>query len=265
MKKITIFGGDKRIQTVYEGLKNHGFLVDSEGLFEGDSADWESSDIFLLPVPATKDKINVFAPLTERKLPLSEVEKRAQNKLVLSGNHMLRTERCIDYCRSDAYAIKNAVPTAEGAIAKAIEMTPFTLWRSKILVIGYGRVGKILAERLLALHAYVTISARKHYDFALAAALGLQTIHTADISKKCEGYDIIFNTVDFPVLEESLERLRGKTDIDLSSKGGFNLDRAKTLGVNACLASALPGKTAPQTAGKILTETVLELIESNPI
>ena len=263
MKKITIFGGDSRIQTVYYGLIDAGFTVDSFGLFEDESCDMESSDIFLLPVPTTRDSITVYAPLTGKNILLDNIAAKAENKLVLTGNHMLNTQKCIDYCKSDAYSLKNAVPTAEGAIALAVSNTPFTLWKSRALVIGYGRVGKIMAERLKGMHASVTVSARKSSDIALIQTLGFKSILTSQVPQKIQDFDIIFNTIDVPILESEMEKLYGKTVIDLSSKGCFNHDKAKQAGVNAIKAPGLPGKTAPQTAGRILTETVLELIQQN--
>ena len=263
MKKITVFGGDERMKTVFFTLSDKGYAVDTYGLFESDSADIASSDVFLLPVPATRDGVTEYAPLTSRLIPLSWVINSANDRLCLAGNYDLATERSIDYCRSDAYAVKNAVPTAEGAIALAINNTPFTLWGCNALVTGYGRVGKIMADRLHALGCHVTVSARKPYDFALISSLGMEYIHTNDISRYIDRFDIVFNTLDFQVLNSSLESLRGKTVIDLSTKGGYDPELAMKIGVNAIKAPGLPGRVAPVTAGRILAETVIELIEQN--
>lgn len=263
MKKITIFGGDSRMQTVYEGLRRHGYPVDTYGLFEDDIAEPDTSDIFLLPVPVTQDGITVYAPLTGRVILLSDIEAMSGERPVFSGNRMLNVSKCVDYCRSDAYAIRNAVPTAEGALALAINNTPFTLWNSRALVVGYGRVGKIMADRLRVLGCRVTVSARKATDFALIEAYGMSHIRTADIALYADDYDIIFNTVDAPVLDYALPHLAGKLIIDLASVAVVNAEDARKAGVNYIKAPGLPGKTAPVTAGRILTETVLELIAQN--
>lgn len=260
MKKITIFGGDNRMQTVYEELHRHGHPVDSYGLYPNDLAIPETSDIFLLPVPTTKDGVTVYAPLTERIILINDIEEMAEDRLVLVGNHTINVARCVDYCRSDSYAIRNAVPTAEGALAIAIKNTPFTLWNSRVLVIGNGRVGKIMADRLRVLGCKVTVSARKSSDFALIETNGMSYIKTANIALYADEYDIIFNTVDAPVLDYALPHLCGKLIIDLASSPVVNAEDARKLGVNYIKAPGLPGKVAPVTAGKILTETVLELI-----
>ncbi|MBE6787294.1 MAG: hypothetical protein E7537_02990 [Ruminococcaceae bacterium] len=261
MKKICIIGGDARLKTVKHHLENQNFFVSTLGLYPNDKGDISLADIIILPVPTTRDNVTVFTPLTNKVIPLSEVFEKTENQLILCCNYNFENRKCIDYNTLDSYALLNAVPTAEGAIKIAIENTNFTIWQSKILVIGNGRVGKILANRLKNLGAFVTVSARKPKDFAELEALGFNYINTEKLENLYLGYDIIFNTVDFPVLsDKTLENLPCSLLLDLSSKGGFNLEYAKSLGLNAQKAPALPGKTAPKTAGKILAKTVSELI-----
>ncbi len=260
--KITIIGGDSRLITLKSRLENNGFSVDTLGLFENDKGDFLSSDILVLPVPTTRDGVNVFTPLTGRVIPLEKIENSVSaNTTILCCNYEFKRGKSIDYNRLDSYALLNAIPTAEGAIKLAIENTPFTLWKAKVLVIGYGRVGKILAHRLKSLGAKVTVSARKGSDFALISSLNMEKVHTESLNRSPLDYDIIFNTVDFPVIDnKSLETTPCKCMIDLSSKGGFNLDFAISRGITSIKAPSLPLKVAPKTAGEILAQTIIELI-----
>ncbi len=264
MKKITLVGGDNRLIVLKKKLENEGFFVDTLGLFEKDNGKIETSDIVIFPIPTSKDKKTVFCPLTDRKILLSEIGKRIDNdKLVLSCNYIFENKNNIDFGALDSYALLNAVPTAEGAIKLAIENTDFTLWRSKILVIGYGRVGKILADRLKSLGADVTISARKTKDFAMSSALGFDYIDTSSLNQASCDFDIIFNTVDAKVIgNEKLKDIKCDLIIDLSTFGGFDLEYAKDCGLNAIKAPALPMKTAMRTAAEILFKTVMQIINS---
>ena len=264
MKKVTVIGGDNRLKRVKEVLVKSGYRSDSLGLFENDSGDITTSSVIVLPVPTTKDGVTVFTPLTDGKITLKFIEENTNNnQLILCCNYFFDKRRCIDYGSLDSYALLNAVPTAEGAIKLAIENTPFTLWKSRVLVIGYGRVGKVLAERLKALGCRVTVSARKPADFAMIEAMGCDFIETGSINSKVIDYDIIFNTVDVEVISKnSLKTAECRLIIDLSSKGGLNLDFARQNGINAIKAPGLPGKTAIDTAGEILSKTVIQLINS---
>lgn len=264
MKKITVIGGDNRLKILKTNLEKSGYTVDSLGLYDNDDGDIATSQIIVLPVPTTKDGITVFSPLTGRSIPINYVtENTTKEQLILCCNYSFKNRSYVDYGALDSYALLNSVPTAEGAIKIAIENTDYTLWKAKTLVIGYGRVGKILADRLKAMGCDVTVSARKPADLALAEALGFNYINTGQLNFKPLEYDIIFNTVDVKVIEDtSLKTCTADLIIDLSSKGGLSLNVANSLGIKALKAPGLPGIIAPKTAAEILTNTITHIINS---
>jgi dipicolinate synthase subunit A len=264
MKKITIIGGDNRLKILKNSLLDDGYSVDTLGLYENDSADISSSQVVVFPVPTTKDGETVFTPLTNQKIELSKIaETLAKDQLILSCNYNFENKNSVDYGSFDSYALLNAIPTAEGAIKIAIENTPFTLWQSKVLVIGYGRVGKILSNRLAALGCHVTVSARKPADHALIDSFGYTSLNTNNLNLIPLEYDIIFNTVDVKVLDDiTLKNAKTELLIDLSTFGGFSFEAAKEYGIKAIKAPGLPGKVAPKTAAEILCKTVTHIINS---
>lgn len=264
MKKITIIGGDRRLQILKNSLTEMGYLVDSLGLEKDDTADIKTSRFIVLPVPTTKDGKNVFTPFSEQTIPLSFIaQQTTRDQLILCCNYIFENKTCVDYGSLDSYALLNSVPTAEGAIMLAIQNTPWTLWKSRALVIGYGRVGKILSDRLKNLGCDVTVSARKPADFAMLDALGFKTVHTSHLNDKPLEYDIVFNTVDVKVLEDkSFKNTPLSLIIDLSSLGGFNMAAAEENGIKTIKAPGLPGKVAPETAAEILCGTITHIINS---
>lgn len=262
MSKITIIGGDKRLIKAKSLLEEKGYIVDSIGLCENDDGNAETSDILLFPVPTTKDGELVYCPNTNRKIYLKDFFKY-DNKLFLTARYKFLKKRSIDYCEYDYYSVLNAVPTAEGAIAYAINKTDFTLFKSRVLVIGYGRTGKVLTERLSGFKCDLTVSARKESDFAQIEALNYKYIHTYDLidGENTPNFDIIFNTVDIFTYNVSPEKLRNTLFIDLSSSGGIKADLIEKYEINYHKLPALPGKTAPDTAGEILARTVMNIIK----
>ncbi len=257
--KILILGGDNRMKVAMKELTDRGFKVDSLGLYECDCGDISAADVLLLPVPTTRDKKNIFCPLTDRKLPLDLIYKARSDALVLSCGYTFDKMRCIDYLKLDSFCLLNAVPTAEGAIARAIYDTDFCLWKSRVLVCGFGRVGKVLAQRLKALQCDLTVSARKSHDFAMLDAMGVKHIHTDEVSAHTTEFDIIFNTVDVPLFDD-IACLKNCFLYDLSTVGCIDFEQAQNLGINAVKLPGIPGKTAPLTAGKIIAQTVIDLV-----
>lgn len=279
---FAFIGGDKRQIYTSMLLANEGYRVKTYGLEKSDetcmctySAEEciKNADVVVLPMPYSKDKVNVNAPFASKQISVSDIVSSVKKDAVIFVGIADRTfdDLCsvagvkyVDYGKREELAIMNAVPTAEGALMIATENTKHTIHSSKCLVIGYGRIGKILSSYLKALGADVVAAARKSADIALIKVMGIRSALTSELSNGIESYDIIFNTVPNLILDFSLLH---KTDpnvliIDLASKpGGVDLDTAKALNRKAIWALSLPGKTAPYTAGKIIKDTMLNILE----
>ena len=168
-----------------------------------------------------------------------------------------------DYMKRDELAIRNAVPTAEGAIEIAISETPITLHGSKCLVMGYGKVGKVLARFLDGLGANTYVEARKYADLALIESHGCIPLTMKEAKTRINEFDVIFNTI--PALVLTKDVLSGVNQnsliIDLASKpGGVDFESARELGVKVIWALSLPGKVAPVTAGIIIKDTITNML-----
>ena len=164
----------------------------------------------------------------------------------------------------ESFAIQNAVPTAEGAIKIAIEETEITIQNSKIMIYGLGKIGISLAWRLKLLGADTFAVTRNKEAVARGMDLGIKMISYNKIRYYLPETDIIFNTVPSKVITDDSLRLMKKRAviIDLASyPGGTDFDSARKRGIKAIHALGLPGKVAPITAGKILANTIIELLE----
>lgn len=156
-----------------------------------------------------------------------------------------------------------AVPTAEGALQVAMEHLPVTLRGAKCLVLGYGRIGKLLSHRLQGLGAHVTVAARKYADLAWAEAYGLRALPIGRLSGALGGMQVIFNTVPSPILDRGLlaEVAPSCLCVELASRPGIDLAAAEELGLTAVWARGLPGKTAPVTAAAAIRDTLYHILE----
>lgn len=170
----------------------------------------------------------------------------------------------IDYFKSESLALKNSVPTAEGALAIAINETDDILFGSKVLITGWGRTAKCCARLFSAAGAYCTIAARRKEALADAWTEGFGTVKIDEMKNAAERSDIIINTVPALVLTREILSSVEKSClvIDLASMpGGTDHEAAQNLGIKTVHALALPGKTAPKAAGRIIFETIKEILE----
>ncbi|KLU40396.1 MAG: hypothetical protein AA931_02005 [Peptococcaceae bacterium 1109] len=164
----------------------------------------------------------------------------------------------------DEIAVLNSVPTAEGALQVAMEETQITLHGSECLVVGLGRCGLAITQRLLALGAGVTVAARSRGDLARAAVLGARGLELGKLATMT-AFDLVFNTVPALVLPRSYLRLLNPAVVIIdiaSSPGGTDFEAARQLGIRAIHALSLPGKVAPITAGQILVQAIPRLLEN---
>ncbi len=282
IKNFGIVGGDKRQLFLAESLLGDGYnvlLAGFDGLRGqgfGCLSDMDTalrySDAIILPLPGVRADKSLNAPLSDKPIYFSEAAQAlmcekpvfaSQRDRLVRAYPMLSQAQVFDYAARDDFAILNAVPTAEGALELAMREFEGTVAGSRSLVVGFGRIGKILSKMLKALGSSVTVCARRPSDFAYIEALGYRAKNTAALSV-VHGYDLVFNTVPALIFDE---KLLGNTDkatllIDLASlPGGVDFESARALGIDAFRALSLPGKCAPKTAGEIIKKTVFSIIE----
>ncbi len=260
--KILVIGGDERQIYLTENLKNKGYNAEHIFTAKNIKEKIQDSEYIILPLPSSKDGITVFNTLSTDKIFLSDLIEYTNNQEFFTCKLKLDSRKCFDYSELDSFAIKNAVPTAESAIAIAVFNSKKTIFGSKSLVIGYGRIGKILSKMLKDLGSDVTVSARKERDLSFIEAFNMNKVQTNNINPIADQFDFIFNTVDFPVIDtEFLKSMKNESLlIELASlPGGINADKTKTTGkiINA---QGLPGKYSPFTAAEILASTIESII-----
>lgn len=275
---ISILGGDLRQVYLARLLSEDGWKVITWGLEKGGGDGGApldqalEGDILLLPMPVCRNGM-LHLPLTDTELEAERLWARLRyDQLLLGGMTGDLSRRLmadygltlLDYYDREETQVANAVPTAEGALQLAMESTDRTLHGSRCLIIGYGRIGRLLADRLLVLGAEVTVSARKYGDLAWIEAWGCRGVQTGALTGQLDRFDLIFNTAPALILDGT--RLRETREdcviIDLASApGGVDLEAAKRLSRQAISAPGLPGKVAPRTAAAAIRDSVYHILE----
>ena len=142
---------------------------------------------------------------------------------------------------------------------EAISGTDITINSSNCLVLGYGRIGKVLSKMLDGMGANVFCEARKKKDIAMIDCMGYNSVEIEKIDEYINKMDIIFNTVPFMLLDKNrIDNLKpGVLVVDLASvPGGIDFSYAKEKNINVKWALAIPAKVAPLTAAKYYKEII---------
>ncbi len=272
--RFIIIGGDERFALLARLLEAEGHsvfpLAMEKRLSLQGPPDYTGADAVILPLPAERGGF-LNAPLSEGKYRLAELlEPLREGTRVLAGmagaqlRELCRDKRLrlIDYYDSEALQIKNALLTAEGAIALMMGASGRSICSSRVVIGGFGRIGSLLAPRLRALGAEIAVIARSSADRARARALGCDA---ADFGERLPWEpDFAVNTVPATVFgERELRAFGGAKLIELASApGGFDLAAAERLGLSVIPAPGLPSVCAPESAAEAIRDSIIELMEA---
>ena len=282
--KFAVMGGDQRIARLARLLAEDGhgvsvFALEKAGTILGaDTAGTlsnavQDAECVILPLPVSGQDELLNTPLSEGKYTLDEVfSVLSPNQIVCAGRVDSSTDslarrngiEIIDYFKREELIAKNALATAEGALGIMMQETTSTLWGSSVLVIGFGRIGKLLAHRLHGMGAAVAVSARSFADLAWIELMGYRALNTNSLEGFLDGFDIIVNTVPSPVLlKPHLREIKpGALCLDLASKpGGIDFSAASQLGIKVIWSLGLPGEVAPASSAAIIKETIYNILE----
>ena len=279
MHQFLILGGDSRQICLNRLLSQAGartrFYYDRPSSPFSLREAMENSHIILCPVPFTKDGKTVYS---ENSLPGLEIHTFTaclKNTHILFGGNIPSSVRercdslsipCHDFMQMDDVAWKNAVATAEGAVAEAIALSPRNLYRSRCLVFGYGRCASILADRLKGMGASVTVAGRDASQLVRAHCLGYDICLLKELETVIGEFDFIFNTIPSLVLDAALAKQlqENAAVIDIASApGGVDFQALERLNIRARLCPGLPGRYSPLSSAIILYEAVVEHIRDS--
>lgn len=280
INKISIVGGDLRIVKLAEMLIEEGVEVFSYGLEKAEVNDLikcksleeviKKSNIILGPIPFSSNGKIINAPFSDKKIGVEEFVDNLSGKILIAGAlkqdiYDLSSDKnikIIDILKREELAVLNAVSTAEGTIKIAIEETPKNLLGSNILVMGFGRIGKILSNMLKGFGANVACEARKHSDLAWIKAYGYEPIPLSNLKENLNRFDVIINTIPYIILDkDNLENVRDDAlIIDLASNpGGVDREAIKEKQIKFIWALSLPGKVAPVTSAEFIKVTLYNI------
>lgn len=281
---IAVIGGDRRIACMVPIFQEKGYQVISYGTW-----DWEenkeqekgllyarslkeavaSAEVIVGGIPFEADgRIASGKELPDMRLTELERCLRKKQKVfggVLPESLISRCEKreigCYDFMKEESLSIFNAIATAEGTILEAMKNKGTNIHKSKSLVLGYGRCGKVLADKLKGLSASVTVLSRNPKERAYAGALGLDAIGPGELKQEIHAFEYIYNTIPAMVVTKELlaHTRKDVLIIDIASKrGGTDFTAADLMGRRALHCLGLPGKYAGISSAGSMVEYVIQ-------
>jgi len=195
---------------------------------------------------------NFFAALNKKIFIFSGIE----NKYIkfMCEKNKLYYEPIMN---SDYVSVLNSVPTAEGVLAYLISNRKKIIMNSRILIIGYGRCGKVLSQKLFALGANVFVNTLVQSDYAHALINKIIPVYNFDF--KHEYFDVIINTAPCETItQENLKEISCESLLLDITAHGFDLNLAQKKNEKSNRLLSIPSRFALQTAGEILGRFIYE-------
>ena len=266
-----VIGGDRRQAELARLIAQDGASVLTYGLEcwkpvgAAALAQAVTADVVILPLPLCKGE--GVLNCEEDPVPTLELFRQLRpGQRILAGNVKPQQYReasacgltLEDYFLREELTVANAAATAEAVIQVAMENLDRTLLGMDCLVLGFGRIGKLLSYRLHGLGAHVTASARKPKDLAWVRAYGWNAVETGSLNGKLGSFGLVFNTIPSRVLDEGLLSQLPKDClcIDLASQQGIDATAAERLGLCHIWARSLPGRLVPGTAAAVIRDAI---------
>ena len=274
MRTFFTIGGDMRLWWMEQLLSKEGYHVSS---FTGTDLklrepDIKQASVILGPLPFTRDGIHLFQP-PSHSIKISVLLSCLMPGQYLFGGNLPNSvkEFCEknniiwnDFMDMEDIALENAIATAEGAISLAVSHCPINLHRSRCLILGYGRCGQALADRLRGMFADAAVCEIDPIRQTLAKTRGFDAFDPQELEKYLSQAELIFNTVPAPALTEPLLIKQISKDAVLfelaSGPGCISEEACRQAGLLRIACPGLPGRFSPQTSARLLCRTVLRVL-----
>ena len=219
MRKFAVIGGDLRTVKLVQRLVEDENVVYTFGLEKADELkklenvffcskledSIQNAEIIIGPIPFSSNEKEINMPFSDEKVTIKDLMHNANGRILIAGAIPPKVyeiqneedEECyeiVDIMKREELAILNTISTAEGTIQLMISNTNKNIHGSYVLILGFGRVAKILAYKLQGLSAKVTCAARKEDALAWIKSYGYQDININNLKSELTNYDIILNT-----------------------------------------------------------------------
>jgi dipicolinate synthase subunit A len=269
--KVSVLGGDRREPEIMRLLAQAGATIMAYGcdplaekyLGKPQASSLQEAvtgaDIILLPIPYPETDGSLFAPKAPQKIYLTTetLGTAAPNAIIITGvstpgmKEAAQTLklRLHEYENDEDLMILRSASIAEGAISIAVQHSLVSMHQSKVLLVGFGRIGGALGLLLMGMRARLHTATPLPIEQARAYQIGLTVYPFSELADVIGGMDIVFNTIPSKVFDRGMLKKLAPDAllIDIvAPPGGVDREAAAELGINFVWARGL-GTYGPRT------------------
>lgn len=168
---------------------------------------------------------------------------------------------CFDFMSDSTVALSNAVATAEGALIEAMLRLKTNIHQSKVLVLGYGRCGKVIADKLKGLSADVHVCTSSAEEITLARTLGYKSFPVSALQNRLNDFTLIFNTIPAPIFNSDLLPCLRSDALVIDIASGIGCSELTVPNIIRC--PGLPGRYRPVSSAGILVDNIIQTLQEH--
>ncbi len=268
---IAIFVTDQRQKNLAGYLPGTKVLLDWHNVQDQTRAEdfVKNSRYLIFPTPVSR--LNRH-PKIEDMLKHELITETNNDKTVIGGAFTDKWTQYLqmheityfDLMKEEKVAQKNAYITAEATVAEILKYSDYSICGQKIIVCGYGRCGKCVADLLEAIGAKVTVLARSAKARRAASCDGHEAVDFSYGPEEVYGAHTIVNTVPAQVIREPMiqEMHRDTVIIDIASRpGGVDLVAAERREIKVVAALGLPGLYTTKSSAKVFADAIIDQMQ----
>ena len=213
------------------------------------------SEVIILPIPTTRDGVTVNGG----DISLLDAVSYADADTLVVG-YGVPDEVCevlssfgatvCDVSQDEDFLVENAHLTAVAALGIILSGERCAPADLRVGIVGYGRIGRSLAEKLLYLGAEVRVFTRRDKLRMELAESGIGVGSFPLAGAELEGLDLLVNTAPAAVMSECGDEVCSVRIMDLASGAVF------PNGARVFRYPSLPARVFPESAGRAFAESV---------
>lgn len=248
--EILIVGGDERYSILTKELKKHNNVDTLENF------NIEKYDIIVFPISGVNSDYEVKTINGNFKIGEQFLDRAKKNVIIYTGlitdslKKIANGKNITSFFSDKNVVLENNIISAEGIIEEVKNNNV-----KNICILGYGKLGKLLENYLYNYNIIFGVKEESDYEL-----LGRKSFYTRDMDSMKKAFsecNYIINTVPENIITRDVINDVDITILDVSSSPYGADMNTRNYCRNYFIYSGIPGKYAPEKAGKVLLKKIL--------